>query len=294
MRIGFGVPQFGDAAAHVDETMRFAAGAEERGAASLWTADRLLAAVDPAVGYAGGDTVPAQFRATHDPLALLTAAAAVTTRVQLGTSTLNAPWYPSALLARHALTLDRVSRGRLLLGLGTGWSPDEYDAVGVPMAERGARLDEALDVFDAWWNDDPVEYRGKIATVAPSHVEVKPHGIPVYLAGFAPRARRRIAERADGFLPVVTPSMQDLDAAVSVPWGELRAAAQDAGRGPHAIGAALRINLPTGSTAADAVSTLRRVRESTDIEHAFVDLMYVSADHDTALEWVEEILEAAA
>lgn len=60
MRIGFGVPQFGDAAAHVDETMRFAVGAEERGAASLWTADRLLAAVDPAVGYGGGDTVPVE------------------------------------------------------------------------------------------------------------------------------------------------------------------------------------------------------------------------------------------
>ncbi|WP_405416520.1 hypothetical protein [Pseudonocardia alni] len=58
MRIGFGIPQFGAAAAHVDGTMRFAAGAEERGAASLWTGDRLLVAVDPTVGYGGGPGGP--------------------------------------------------------------------------------------------------------------------------------------------------------------------------------------------------------------------------------------------
>ncbi|MBN9734648.1 MULTISPECIES: TIGR03619 family F420-dependent LLM class oxidoreductase [unclassified Pseudonocardia] len=293
MRIGFGIPQFGGAAARVEETMRFAAGAEERGAASLWTGDRLLAAVDPSVGYAGSDTIPAEFRASHDPLALLTAAAAVTTRVQLGTSTLNAPWYPPALLARHALTVDRISGGRLLLGLGTGWSPEEYEAVGVPMSERGARLDEALDVFDAWWHDDPVTYRGKNVSIALSHVEVKPHGIPVYLAGFAPRARRRIAERADGFLPVVTPGVPDLGRAVSRPWAELRAAAADAGRGPGAVGAVLRVNLPPGSTAADAVALLRRVRAETEIEHAFVDLMYLGADCGTALDLAGGILDAA-
>lgn len=293
MRIGFGVPQFGEAAAHVEDTMRFAAGAEERGAASLWTGDRLLAAVDPSVGYGGGDTVPAEFRASHDPLALLTAAAAVTSRVQLGTSTLNAPWYPPALLARHALTVDRISGGRLLLGLGLGWSPEEYDAVGVPMAERGARLDEALDVCEAWWHDEPVAYRGKNVAIAPSHVEVKPHGIPVYLAGFAPRARRRIAERADGFLPVVTPSVQDLDRAVSAPWAELRAAAAGAGRPADAVGAVLRVNLPAGSTAADAVGVLRRARERTDVAHAFVDLMYLTGDCDTALDLAAEILDGA-
>lgn len=294
MRIGFGVPQFGEAAARVDRTAEFAAGAEERGAASLWTGDRLLAAVDPRVGYGGRDTVPAEFRAAHDPLALLTAAAAGTSRVQLGTSTLNAPWYPAALLARQVATVDNLSGGRLLLGLGTGWSPEEYEAVGVPMTERGARLDEALDVFGTWWHDEPVAHEGRFATIAPSHVRAKPHGVPVYLAGFAPRARRRIAERADGFLPVVTPSVRDLDAAVSTPWAQLRAAAAEAGRDPGGIGAVLRVNLPAGSTAADAVATLHRVRDETDVEHAFVDLMYVTADHDKALALVEEIVTAAA
>ncbi|GAA1400969.1 TIGR03619 family F420-dependent LLM class oxidoreductase [Pseudonocardia kongjuensis] len=295
MRIGFGLPQFGAAAARAEETMRFAAGAEELGAASLWAGDRLLAAVEPSVGYGGTDTVPEQFRASLDPLALLTAAAAVTTRVQLGTSTLNAPWYPPALLARHALSVDRISAGRLLLGLGTGWSPEEYAAVGVPMAQRGDRLDEALDVLDAWWNDDPVTHDGPTGTIAPSHVQVKPHGIPVYLAGWAPRARRRIALRADGFLPVVTPGVQDLTAAVSAPWAELRAAAADAGRDADAVGAVLRVNLPPGSTVADAVATLRRVRDETAVTHAFVDLMYLpgaAAGGAAALRLAEEVLAA--
>lgn len=296
MRIGFGIPQFGAAAAHVDGTMRFAAGAEERGAASLWTGDRLLVAVDPTVGYGGGPggpgSVPEQFTAAHDPLALLTAAAAVTARVQLGTSTLNAPWYPAALLARQAATIDNLSDGRLLLGLGIGWSPEEYDAVGVPMGERGARLDETLDLFDTWWHDDPVEFTGRFARVAPSYVHARPRHVPVYLAGFSPRARRRIAERADGFLPVVTSDVTDLDAAVSAPWADLRAAAAEAGRPADAVGAVLRVNPKPGETAADAAALVRRAATDTDVDHTFVDLMYLADDTDSALEAVEEILGA--
>lgn len=292
MRIGFGLPQFGRAAEDADQTMRFAATMEERGAASLWAADRLLAAVDPRVGYGGGPDIPEQMRAAHDPLALLTAAAAVTSRVQLGTSTLNAPWYPAALLARQATTVDRISRGRLLLGLGTGWSPEEYDAVGVPMGERGDRLDECLDVFATWWNDDPVRHDGKVASIAPSHVRVKPHGIPVYLAGFAPRARRRVAERADGFLPVIVPGA-DPRKAVTRPWEQLRGMARDAGRDPAVLGAVLRVNPRAGQTVDDVVATLRRAAAETEIEHAFVDLMYLADDADASLELATRILDAA-
>lgn len=291
MRIGFSLPQFGRAAEAADRTMWFAAAMEERGAASLWAADRLLAAVEPRVGYAGGPGVPEQFRRVHDPLALLTAAAAVTTRVQLGTSTLNAPWYPAALLARQATTVDRISGGRLLLGLGTGWSPEEYDAAGVPMSERGDRLDECLDVFDAWWHDDPVTHDGKAATIAPSHVDLKPHGIPVYLAGFAPRARRRIAERADGFLPVILPGA-DPATAVTAPWEQLRGMARDAGRDPGAIGAVLRVNVRARQTVDDVVAALRRVGAETDVDHAFVDLMYLAEDPAGFTDLATRILDA--
>jgi len=298
VRIGFGLPQFGRMAEGAEHTMRFAAAVEERGAASLWAGDRLLAAVAPRVGYGGGPGsggrgIPEQMRAVHDPLALLTAAAAVTGRVQLGTCTLNAPWYPAALLARHATSVDRVSGGRLLLGLGTGWSPEEYDAVGVPMSERGDRLDECLDVLAAWWRDDPVRVDGRFATIAPSHVQVKPHGVPVYLGGFAPRAQRRIAGRADGFLPVLVPG-GDPHRAVTAPWERLRGMARDAGRDPAAIGAVLRVNPRPGQTVDDVAAALRRVREETEVDHAFVDLMYLADDTDTALDLATRILDAGA
>ena len=223
MRIGFVLPQFGRGAAQIDQVVRFAAGAEEHGAESLWVGARLLAPVNPTVNYGDLDHVPAVMRASHDPLTLLGVAAAVTSHVLLGTSTINAPWYPPPLLARQTLTLDQVSGGRLVLGLGIGWSPDEYAAVGVPWEERGARLDECLDVLAAWWHDDPVAHEGRTGTVMPSHVQVKPHGIPIYLGGWGRRPMQRAAERADGFLPVLLPGTVDqLDAVVNRPWQRLR------------------------------------------------------------------------
>ncbi len=162
------------------------------------------------------------------------------------------------------------------------------------MSERGARLDDALDLFDAWWGTDPVAFDGRFATVAPSHVHARPTSgrVPVYLAGWAPRARRRIAERADGFLPVAGTATTDLDAAVSTPWSQLREAAVAAGRAADAVGAVLRVNPQPGETAADAAAVLRRVAADTDVEHAFVDLMYLAGDTTTALAAVEEILAA--
>lgn len=82
---------------------------------------------------------------------MLASAAAVTSRVRLGTSVLGVPFYPAAVLARTLASIDFLSGGRLIPGLGIGWAPEEYTAAGVPEKERGARLDEALDVLDAWW-----------------------------------------------------------------------------------------------------------------------------------------------
>ena len=93
MRIGFTLPQFGELAHHPQHAARFARQAEALGADSLWVGDRLLAPVDPKVGYAGTDVIPPEFRSALDPFALLATAAAVTERVQLGTNVINAPWY---------------------------------------------------------------------------------------------------------------------------------------------------------------------------------------------------------
>lgn len=174
MRIGFTIPQMGSFARRADEAGRFATEAEALGADSLWVGDRLLAPVEPTVGYGGGDTIPEAFRTVLDPFAMMAVAAAATERAEIGSNVLQAPWYAPALLARSLTTIDLISGGRLLPGFGTGWSPEEYEAVGVPMKERGVRLDEALDALEAWWTTDPVEYEGRYTRIPATHVGLKP------------------------------------------------------------------------------------------------------------------------
>ena len=204
MRIGFCLPQFGAMTGDVGAVVRFAREAEALGADSLWVGDRLLAPVRPAIGYGGTTSMPVQFRASLDPFAVLTAAAAVTERAQLGASVLNAPFYPPALLARSLTSIDVLSGGRLIPGFGTGWSPEEFQATGVPMAERGERLNECLDVLEALWTQNPAEHQGKHWDIAATYADLKPvrrPRPPIYLGGYAPAALRRVARRADGWLP---------------------------------------------------------------------------------------------
>ncbi|MER6141657.1 TIGR03619 family F420-dependent LLM class oxidoreductase [Streptomyces sparsogenes] len=297
MRIGFALPQFGALAHHPEDVVRFARQAEELGAASLWVGDRLLAPVRPTVGYAGTDTIPPEFRVALDPFALLATAAAVTERVQLGSNVINAPWYPPAVLARSLTTIDALSAGRLLVGLGTGWSPEEYQAVNVPMTERGRRLDETLDILTAWWTTDPVEHRGEHWTVPASHIDLKPAARPhppVYLGGFVPTALNRVARRADGWLPIaVPPGPFDPEAAVVRPMRRIRETAEREGRDPAALDVILRVNPTSAATAEDIVTVLARAEAEAGVRHAFVDLTYAAKDVDQALEEAGRVLDRA-
>ncbi|MFJ5228043.1 TIGR03619 family F420-dependent LLM class oxidoreductase [Streptomyces sp. NPDC088400] len=209
MHVGFSLPQYGAMSDQLDKLAGFARQAEELGADSLWVGDRVLAGVNPRVGYMGTDTIPWQLRTMLDPFVALSVAASVTERVLLGTSTLIAPWYSPLLLARSLTGVDVVSGGRLIPGLGTGWSPEEYQGVGVPWQERGARLDECLEVLEAVWTTEPVaRHEGRHYAFPAAHIGPKPlqrPRPPIYLSGFAPASQRRAARRADGVLPVAVP-----------------------------------------------------------------------------------------
>lgn len=294
MKIGFTLPQFGRAARESGEVARFAREAEQLGADGLWTADRLLAPVHPTVGYAGGDTVPEVFRSAADPFALMSAAAAVTERVEIGANVLVGSWYQPAVLARMLTTIDRISGGRLLPGFGTGWSPEEYAAAGVPMGERGARLDECLDAMEALWTQNPAEYEGKHWTVPPSHVELKPVQAPrppVYLGGQAPVALRRTARRADGWLPVHVPEMGAFDAtSVEEPMERIRGMAEEFGRDPQRLGTVLRVYPMYPDSVDGAVEAMRRAEEETCVDHAFLETMNVAGTVDEGLGIVEKVL----
>jgi probable F420-dependent oxidoreductase len=143
-----------------------------------------------------------------DPLGTLTLAAAVTERVRLGTSVLVAPWYSPTVLARSLTTLDHISGGRLTVGLGLGWSLDEYEAVGVPQRRLGNHSEEILDVLDAIWTDDIVSHDGERYHVRPSTIFPKPvqnPRPPLLLAAYTPAGLDRIARRADGWTPAGLP-----------------------------------------------------------------------------------------
>src|SRR5215467_341669 len=137
MRLGIALPQIGSIAGP-DSVGAVAQRAEVLGYDSLWVLDRILWPVAPQVPYPLGDgSLPEQYKRALDPVETLTFAAALTRKIALGTSVLNLPWYNPVLLARRLTSLDVLSGGRLRVGLGIGWSPDEYEAAGAPWEDRG-------------------------------------------------------------------------------------------------------------------------------------------------------------
>ena len=240
MQLGLALPTFGPDA-RPEGLLRVCRSAEEMGYDSLWTGDRVLAPLVPGAPYPGDDGVmPRAYENHMDPLVALTFAASHTTRVRLGTSTLNGLWQPPIMLARSLTTLDVLSQGRLTVGLGLGWMPDEYTAVSVPWKGRGARLDETLDVLEEYWANDVFAHEGPLFTIPETVVGLKPAqrpGPPVLLAAFTPSGLRRIGRRLGGWLPVAMPLPYLMGM-----WDTILKEAVAAQRDPSTLRMALRVN----------------------------------------------------
>lgn len=150
----------------------------------------------------GNRLLDSGFGLDADPLVLLSAVAGATTRLRLLTSVLVAPYYPALVLANQAATLDVVSGGRLILGVGTGWNPDEFAAVGVSARERGARTDDHLAAAKALWTRRPADFEGPFTTLREAHLGVPPltaGGPPVWVGGHSDAALRRVLQFGDGW-----------------------------------------------------------------------------------------------
>jgi len=189
MQVGIHLPQFGRASspAAITEAARLA---EELGFADVWVSDHV--AIPVAQDY------PSPY--LYDPLLTLTWAAAATERVGLGTSVLVVPQHTPLALANSLASLDALSGGRLTIGAGVGWSEAEFAALGQSFADRGARMDEMLDVLRACWGPDPVDFRGEFVHLDAMKVQPKPaHDIPIWVGGRSEPAYRRAAARGDGF-----------------------------------------------------------------------------------------------
>jgi probable F420-dependent oxidoreductase len=241
MRLGFFLPQIGPAASP-DALTKVATRAEELGLDSVWVTERLLFPLEPSAPYPVADgVIPDVYKTSLDPLDTLTFVAGQTNRIALGVSVLNLPWYNPPLLARRLSTIDVLSGGRLRIGFGIGWSPEEYTAAGSTWNVRGKRFTEALKALKTIWTTDPVEFHGEFfdipsSVIGPKPVQ-KPHP-PIYLAAYTPPALDRVARESNGWNPVGIPP-----AGVAQMFEGIKDAARQAGRDPSELELVMRGNV---------------------------------------------------
>src|SRR5262249_52640443 len=129
--------------------------------------------------------------------------AAKTERIKLGTSIITAPFHVPVILARRFATLDQLSGGRVLAGLGQGWMEHEFAAANVSMRDRGKKVEEFITAMRAAWRPDPVNYQGRFYQIPPSNNSPKPlqeGGIPILLGTFAKAGIERAARMTDGLI----------------------------------------------------------------------------------------------
>jgi len=225
MRIGFGAPVAG-AWATPGYLTAVARRAEDAGYGSLWSFQRLL--------VPEGSGMEPVYRSVLDPMVALGYVAASTSRIRLGVALINLPFVSPAVLAKQATTVDVLSGGRLDLGLGIGWMPEEFAAAGASTARRGARTEEYLAVLRTLWADEVSSFDGEFYTIPAGRQDPKPvqkPGPAVLLGGMSRPAMERAGRIAEGR---ITSSRADLTK-ISEAAGVIRASASAAGRDPGAV-----------------------------------------------------------
>ena len=237
----------------------FAQAAEAAGFESLWTVEHVVVPSDYGSAYPysptgkmpGADDMP-----IPDPLIWLTWVAAVTERIKLATGILILPQRNPVVLAKEVATLDAMSAGRLILGIGVGWLEEEFQAIGVPFAERGKRTDEYIAAMRALWTEVKATFHGEFVQF--DDCILRPHpaqgSVPIHVGGHTDIAARRAGRLGDGFFPGKG-SIEELAHSFDV----ARAAAVDAGRDPQAI------EMTTGAVSLGGPSALDDLKALADI-----------------------------
>lgn len=215
--------------------------ADALGFDSIFVTDRLLIPVAPTTAYPYAATGAFPLGPDEPWLEALTAVtylAAVTERIQVGTSVLVIPYRHPVFTARALATADYLSGGRLILGAGVGWWREEFEGVGVPFAERAARTVEYLKLMREIWTKPRVAFQGRFARVAEAG-GTRPHParpIPIWIGGHSEAALRRVVEVGDGWHPLgLRPPVRLYPPEMAAAVRRLRDVAAAAGRDPGTI-----------------------------------------------------------
>jgi probable F420-dependent oxidoreductase len=255
MKAGILLPQTG-ASATRENILYIAKEAEKEGLDSVWVFERLLWPLKPKTPYVAtpDGSLPVEYQNVLDPLETLTYVAGNTNRISLGTCLIDMLFHNPVVLARRFATLDVLSNGRTIAGLGIGWSKDEYEVSGIPYKHRGQRADEFLQILKRIWTDEVVEFKGQFYSIPASKIGPKPvqkpHP-PILLGGFSPNTFSRIVNYADGWLPVAGfGSLEQLEQAID----SLREDARKANKDPSKI----RIFALTYPTVIDSSSSAQQ------------------------------------
>ncbi len=220
-----------------------ATSAEAAGFACLWAGEHVVMVDRPASRYPYNNegTIPVPADADWlDPFIALSFAAAATRRIALATGVLLLPEHQPLVVAKQAASLDVLSGGRLHLGVGVGWSREEFAALGVPFARRGARTAEYVAALRALWSgEDPVWFDGEFATFDGVRVNPKSvrRAVPIVVGGTSDAALARAAAWGDGWYGFALSGIDEVRDRVS----HLRARTREAGRDPDALQVAVAL-----------------------------------------------------
>jgi probable F420-dependent oxidoreductase len=251
-----------------------AAGAENAGFESIWTVEHVLVPIgyESEYPYDQSGKMPGGEKTDFpDPLVWLSYVAACTSSIKLATGILIVPQRNPGVLAKEVATLDKLSGGRMVLGVGVGWLEEEFDALGVPFRQRGKRLDEYVHAMRELWASDDASYTGEFTSFQSVVSRPRPieGSVPIVIGGHSEAAARRAGRLGDGFFPGKG-SNERLRELFDI----MRATALDNDRDPDGI------EITTGGAAAFAPDPVAALKELEDMGVSRVVIPPLSFDVD--------------
>jgi probable F420-dependent oxidoreductase len=216
-----------------DKAVAIAQAAEQAGFESIWTVDHVVVPQGYKSAYpystSGRMGDGREDLQLPDPLIYMAYIASVTKTIRLATGILIIPQRNPVVTAKQIATLDALSGGRVDLGIGVGWLEEEFNAIGVPFADRGKRTDECIEAMRALWSQDVAEYHGELVDFDPIYCRPQPVNgtVPIIVGGHSKAAARRAGRFGDGFFPARGASTELFDM--------VRAYAHEFGRDPDSI-----------------------------------------------------------